>query len=142
MNPTSNPSSAALEDRFGRAVAARLSTGEAALPHDVAERLRAARMQALARRKPAQAHTPAVVAGRSGTAAVLGRGDWLSRLATVLPLLALLVGLVAISAWQDEQRASEMADVDAALLTDDLPPAAYTDPGFAQYLLREAAAAH
>ena len=26
------------------------------------------------------------------------------------------------------------AELDAALLTDDLPPAAYSDPGFLQYL--------
>ena len=32
----------------------------------------------------------------------------------------------------------ELEDEDAALLTDELPPAAYTDPGFAQFLKREA----
>jgi hypothetical protein len=31
-------------------------------------------------------------------------------------------------------RASEIAAVDAELLTDELPPAAYTDPGFLQFL--------
>jgi hypothetical protein len=31
-------------------------------------------------------------------------------------------------------RASEIADVDAELLTSELPTTAYTDPGFAQYL--------
>lgn len=138
MNPTSTPSSGALEERFGRAVAARLSSGEADLPHDITERLRASRMQALARRKVVQVRTAPVVAGTSGGAAVLGWGGWFNRLATVLPLVALVAGLVAISAWQDEQRTNELADVDAALLTDDLPPAAYTDPGFAQFLKREA----
>ncbi len=29
---------------------------------------------------------------------------------------------------------NEVAEVDAALLTDDLPPSAYADPGFLQYL--------
>jgi hypothetical protein len=28
----------------------------------------------------------------------------------------------------------EVAEVDAALLADDLPPAAYSDPGFVQFL--------
>ena len=28
----------------------------------------------------------------------------------------------------------EVAEVDAALLTDDLPPAAFSDPGFVQFL--------
>jgi hypothetical protein len=58
--------------------------------------------------------------------------------ASVLPLVALVAGLVAISVWQEEDRTAEVADVDAALLTDELPPAAYTDPGFAQFLKREA----
>jgi hypothetical protein len=51
--------------------------------------------------------------------------------------LAAAAGLFTISTWQEEHSAREMADVDAALLTDALPPAAYTDPGFAQFLKRE-----
>ena len=39
-----------------------------------------------------------------------------------------------INVVQDEKRAHELAEVDAALLTDDLPPAAYADPGFLQFL--------
>jgi hypothetical protein len=35
---------------------------------------------------------------------------------------------------QNEHRAHEVAEVDAALLTDDLPPSAYADPGFIQFL--------
>jgi hypothetical protein len=38
-------------DRFGRAVAARLADSAAALPYEVSERLRAARVQAVAQRK-------------------------------------------------------------------------------------------
>ena len=42
---------------------------------------------------------------------------------------------------QVDNRANELAaEVDAALLTDDLPPAAYTDPGFAQFLKTKGAA--
>ena len=55
-------------------------------------------------------------------------------MASLFPLLALLVGLLAINVIQDERRAFEIAEVDAELLTDDLPPDAYTDPGFAQFL--------
>ena len=51
-----------------------------------------------------------------------------------MPLVALVAGLMAISVIQDERRTDELAEVDSALLTDDLPPAAYTDPGFAQFL--------
>ena len=63
---------------------------------------------------------------------------WWTRIGAVVPLVALVVGLFAISVVQDENRANDMAEVDAALLTDDLPPAAFTDPGFAQFLKTEA----
>ncbi|MGR4870123.1 DUF3619 family protein [Variovorax sp. LARHSF232] len=120
------------EARFGARVAARLTAGSQDLPHDIAERLRAGCVQALARRKLVQARTDTTTVGRSG-ALVLG-GGWWGRIASALPLIALAAGLVAISALQDDNRASEVAEVDAALLTGDLPPAAYTDPGFAQFL--------
>ena len=69
----------------------------------------------------------------SGRAAVLG-GGWWTRIGSVVPLVALVAGLMAISVIQEERRTDELAEVDSALLTDDLPPAAYTDPGFAQFL--------
>jgi len=125
-------------DRFGRKVAARLAAGMADVPYEVTERLRAARVQALVHRKRvAQAHVaPHVIL--NGGAATLGFGDeglslW-NRIASALPLLVLAAGLVLIYDVQTEQRASEIAEVDAALLTDDLPPAAYADPGFVQFL--------
>ena len=52
----------------------------------------------------------------------------------MLPLIALVVGLVAIDIIQDDDFMAELAEVDAALLTDDLPPDAYADPGFVQFL--------
>jgi hypothetical protein len=125
------------QDRFGRRLAARLDAGLDDLPPDVTERLRAARTQALARRKVAVLQTASTVVA-SGSQAALGSGDdrftWWQRIASALPLLALAAGLVAIHVVQNERRAAEVAEVDAALLTDDLPPAAYADPGFAQFL--------
>jgi hypothetical protein len=124
-------------DLFGRKVAARLSAGTAELPYEVKERLRAARMQALARRKRAQSLLlPHVLA--SGGTATLGFSDeglslW-RRIASVLPILVLAAGLVLIHSIHSDNRASELAEVDAQLLTDDLPPAAYADPGFVQFL--------
>lgn len=126
-----------LQDRYGLKVAARLSEGAAALPHDVSERLRVARGQALAKRKVHKAQgATSVFAG--GGAAILGGGDeglsWWHRIGSALPLLALAIGLVAINAIQNDKIARELAVVDAALLVDDLPPAAYADPGFAQFI--------
>ena len=42
--------------------------------------------------------------------------------------------MVTIDFVQDDFRAQEIAEVDVQLLTDDLPPDAFTDPGFAQFL--------
>jgi hypothetical protein len=125
--------SATPEEQFGRRVAARLSAGNGELPHEFAERLRAARVQAVARRKAApRAHSAPVILSRAGTA-TLG-GSWWTRVGSVIPLVALVAGLVAIRIVQQNNRANELAAIDSALLTDDLPPAAYTDPGFAQFL--------
>jgi hypothetical protein len=133
---TNSPLTQHLQDRFGRQVAARLAAGTAELPYDLSERLRAARVQALAQRKPEAAY--ATAASVSGGSASLTFGDdriglW-GRIASALPLVALVAGLMLIHTVQNDNRASEVAEVDAALLTDDLPPAAYADPGFVQFL--------
>jgi hypothetical protein len=127
------------EDRFGRVVAARLSEAATSLPHDISERLRVARLQALAKRPQVQAASDLMSNGGHSATLTIGGGDhhgfglwrWI---ASMLPLLALVAGLIALNALIGDERARELADIDAALLTDDLPPAAYTDPGFLQFL--------
>ena len=122
-------------DHFGLLVAARLSEATDALPRDVSERLRAARMRALGNRK--LAIQPVVVAVSGGTGALSFGNDDLGawgRWAATVPLLLLIVGLIFITIVQNDNRANEIAEVDAALLTDDLPPSAYADPGFTQFL--------
>jgi hypothetical protein len=84
------------------------------------------------------AHAAPVVVASGGGTATLGFGDegvsWWNRIASALPILVLAAGLVTIHVVQNDRRASEVAEVDAAILTDDLPPAAYADPGFTQFL--------
>ena len=128
-------------ERFALRVTARLSSGTDALPYDISERLRASRMQALAKRKvtvPVRRTAPAAAVVSAGSTATLGRGgdgsSWWNALVSAVPLLALVVGLVVINIAQDERAANDVAEVDSALLTDDLPPAAYSDPGFVQFL--------
>jgi hypothetical protein len=124
-------------DAFGKAIAARLSEGAEDLPYNVSERLKAARAQAVSKRKIISLQVAQVVSASGGEAALQFGGQedgfW-SRIVSLLPLLALVVGLVSIAISQDELRARELAEVDAELLTDELPPSAYVDPGFAQYL--------
>jgi hypothetical protein len=55
-------------------------------------------------------------------------------LASALPLVALVMGLILVQAVQQELTESDIASIDSALLLDDLPPDAYTDPGFLQFL--------
>jgi hypothetical protein len=129
------------QDRFGRRVAARLSAGMAELPYDVSERLRAARMQAVSKRSRVAGLRTAVAVSASGGAATLTPDEgftWWQRVASVLPIIILAAGLVVIHSIQNERRANEVAEVDAALLTDDLPPSAYADPGFIQFLQQTA----
>jgi hypothetical protein len=142
MNTEQTPSAQAeaAAERFALRVVTRLSSGTEELPYDISERLRASRMQALSKRKklaaPARIASPVVVNG--GGSATLGRGGegggWWNALVSAVPLMALVVGLVVINIAQDEDSASDLAEVDAALLTDDLPPTAYADPGFVQFL--------
>ena len=124
-------------DRVGQAIARRLNEHATDLPHDISERLRVARMQAVAQRKrePVVVLQPQWVTagGPQLSAPDEGLNLW-SRLASALPLIALLFGLATIHVFQNEHRTNEIASVDAELLIDDLPPDAYTDPGFLVFL--------
>lgn len=127
-------------DPLGAAIAHRLSEGLNDLPHDITERLRAGRMRAIANRQVASVRVVerASEISYSGGAAVMQPGDqdpaWWHHLASLVPLLALVIGLFTIAVIQDEIRVRELAEVDAELLTDELPPSAYVDPGFAQFM--------
>ena len=128
------------QDEFGLRIAARLNSASLDLPHDISERLRVARTRAVAARlKPQirlQSHTTTI--HPNGAILLNFGGDeglniW-SRIASLLPLVALVAGLTFIQSVMDDDRANELAEIDSALLVDDLPPAAYADPGFLQFL--------
>jgi Protein of unknown function (DUF3619) len=63
----------------------------------------------------------------SGGAASLSLGGperlnlW-QRFASIMPLIALVVGLIAVNSMLNDERANDIAEVDSALLIDDLPP--------------------
>ena len=56
------------------------------------------------------------------------------RLASLLPLLMLAIGLLLIQEHAQHEQIMAAAEIDSALLADDLPPDAYRDPGFLEYL--------
>ena len=131
----------ALEQRFAACMAAGLSSQAAAVPHDISERLRVAREQAIvrareARRVQAPAAAPAtVVAGHARGSLLMGGGPaWWQRLASVVPLAVLVAGLLLIQQQVVSEQVEAAAEIDSSLLADDLPPDAYSDPGFAEYL--------
>ena len=96
-------------------------------------RLKAARERALARQRVtapifvlAWADS---VAGRFG-----GPVSLIPRM--LLPMAVLILGLTAVNQWRDTQTAAEIEEIDAAVLTGDLPLDAYLDKGFDAWLKR------
>ncbi len=127
----------ALQARFALRVAARLTERSQSLDVDVGERLRFAREKALERARASRAASaPQPVGATSAGALLLGRAGlgWWMKLASVLPALALVAGLMLIQQSQTDDQISAAAEIDAALLADDLPPVAYSDAGFAEFL--------
>jgi len=121
-----------LETRVATSLASLLHGAERALPSGVDERLRVAREQALSAARQARPVQANAVGG--GAAALTRLGPWWPRLAAALPILLLVVGSWQLTEGKRRADARAAAAVDAALLADDLPPAAYADPGFVAFL--------
>jgi hypothetical protein len=120
-------------DQFGQASAALLRKGS--VPKEIKDRLYAARMKAISLKKPekvfVQKRAFASASGSWGSGSSNGLWDTIGWMA---PLAVLVFGLIGIAQWQDDSRINDIAEVDAALLTDDVPPDAYTDSGFMAFL--------
>jgi hypothetical protein len=109
------------------------------LPPSASQRLASARKMALARKKP---HAPALVAqlayagdGLGDVARAFSKPfSWMARVGVALPLLALAVGLVGIYQLEQQQYIAEVAELDVAVLSDELPLSPYLDHGFNAYL--------
>lgn len=132
------------ERRFTHDIRTALDASAEALPADITERLAAARRIALARKK-AEVTVPVPQFAMPGPHVPMfddehsplhRAGAWLRRLGLIWTLVALAAGLMGIYHWQQQKRVEELADVDAAMLLDDLPPTAYADEGFHVFLKR------
>ena len=143
MNKITNsgvPPLEVLEDRFGLRIAAALTDRQQLQPrHDIDERLRFAREQALARARELRKATHASAAVAVGTSAALlpesgGATPWWLRLSSLVPLAVLAAGLLLIDRHYEQAQINAAVEVDTALLADDLPPEAYRDPGFLEFL--------
>lgn len=73
-----------------------------------------------------------------GSSAILARGPdstpWWLRLGAMVPLALLLAGLLLIDHRYTQSQIDAAIELDAAILGDDLPPEAYRDQGFVEFL--------
>ena len=121
-------------DQFGQASAALLRQGTQSIPQNIKDRLYASRMRALAVKKPELVLIPKqVLAGTARNWSSGSNGLW-DTVGWIAPLVVLVFGLIGIAQWQDDSRINDIAEVDAALLSDDVPPDAYADSGFMAFL--------
>ncbi|MDB5762615.1 MAG: hypothetical protein JWQ21_1610 [Herminiimonas sp.] len=109
------------------------------LPSSTAERLASARNLALSRKKkdsPLRAYVPQYkLAGQVGSF-FSEPLSWLSRVSLAVPVVVLALGLTGIYQFEKQQRITEIAEIDALVLADELPLSAYADHGFNAYLAK------
>jgi hypothetical protein len=74
-----------------------------------------------------------VLATSTGSWTSGSNGLW-DTIGWIAPLVVLVFGLIGIAQWQEDSRINDIAEVDAALLADDVPPDAYADSGFMAFL--------
>jgi len=122
------------EHQFGDRIAHLLNQGLHLDAHELA-RLRGAREQALERLQPEPAGALAWAGQLVGS-----WGGWgMVSLRLAAPVVALGIAVSAVYTWQQKQRAAEVEEIDALLLTDDLPLDVYLDRGFQNWLKKTAA---
>ena len=107
-----------------------LNRGVATLDEETVDRLRAARSRALAQHRPQRGLQLAAAAGgwrwsvlAPGRTAFLATG-----------LLTIAAAVAASYYWNQYQKSDELEGIDSALLADELPPEAYLDKGFFEWL--------
>lgn len=125
------------EINFGYKVRHALNEQLDTLPTATTDRLASARKLALSRKK---SDSPLRVlvrqrafAGEAGSMASEGF-SWKMRFALIIPLVVLVFGLIGIVQYEKQVRIDETADIDAAMLSDEVPLTAYADTGFNAYL--------
>lgn len=107
---------------------------------NTAERLASARNTALSRKKQdvtvSAFVTRPALASYGGAPSSDHRWAWLGRMGLLVPLAALVFGLVGAYQFEQQQQIIDSASIDAEVLTDDLPISAYLDHGFDAFLAK------
>lgn len=117
------------ETRLAASLCRLLDHGSENIDAQVANKLHAARQHAVAR------HVELSLAPHG----LAGIGHGVSQAIHqhyrgMLALLALLVGAVGMQIWQENSEVEALAEIDTALLSDEVSPAAYLDQGFMAWL--------
>jgi Protein of unknown function (DUF3619) len=116
------------EQDFAENIARKLDEGLDGLPPSTLYRLRLARDAALAR-----AHLGDSEPRLAGSARLRNRR-------MLVPLLALILGLSVMVLWQQQPSPqADYAEIDAQVLSDELPVTAYLDTGFEVWLYHHTA---
>ena len=130
------------EQQFGSRVRQALNQGTR-LEARITERLRRAREQALEHQRlaPLGQHEPALDWASVSGESALGRFGNIGSFSVrwILPTVLMVAGVIGVYAWQQQMRAADIEELDAQLLTDDLPIDAYLDRGFQNWLKKRAA---
>lgn len=131
------------EQEFGYQIRQALNEAASQLDYKTAYRLEQARTAALGRHResaqPAWALAAQAAGGRSPERA--SRLGWFSSAGMAAPLVAIAIGYIGIYQWQQQQaqdqRISDIAAMDFAVLMDETPIGAYADKGFGLLLRGE-----
>lgn len=118
------------EERTAYRIRQALNRSAQDIPPTAARRLEAARHLAISRQK--QAVPQLALAG--GGAATIRLGPATPYLKQFLAMAALLLGMWIAFYLQSEDYINELERVDSALLADDLPPEAFLDQDFFEWL--------
>jgi len=118
------------EERYAHRIRQTLNLGLQDIPPAASRRLEAARHLALSRQKQAE---PQLVTTGAGFMAFRTSAS-VPYFKQVLAVMALLAGMWISFYWHSVQYVTELENVDSALLTDDLPPDAFLDNDFFEWL--------
>jgi hypothetical protein len=129
------------EQEFGYQIRQALNEAADQLDYKTSYRLEQARAAALARQRTTTAPAWAAAAQPAGRSSDGPRLGWFGRIGLAAPLVAIVVGFISIYQWQQEQaieqRISDLAAMDFAVLMDETPIGAYADKGFGALLRGE-----
>lgn len=119
------------EERYAYRIRQALNHGLKDIPTASSRRLEAARHLALSRQKQAVGEVAWATAGGFK----LGHDHHFPYFRQILAMLALLLGMWISFYWHSAQYVSALEEVDSALLSDDLPPEAFLDNDFFEWLI-------